>query len=158
MDKQTSIPKTMDEAMLEYQKLSVIASQDKKNPHFGNKYASLEAAIDAARYANQFGIYFEQPLDMIVLEGTIVQIVRTQIRHQPSGEMRESICPIRTKDPSDPQKMGSGITYAKRYSWLAAFGLPTDDDANDASKGPTKPDTNIVNVTPSSSNVEKVKF
>ena len=158
MDKQTSIPKTMDEAMLEYQKLSVIASQDKKNPRCGNKYASREAAIDAARYANQFGIYFEQPLDMIVLEGTIVQIVRTQIRHQPSGEMRESICPIRTKDPSDPQKMGSGITYAKRYSLLAAFGLPTDDDANDASKGPTKPDTNIVNVTPSSSNVEKVKF
>jgi hypothetical protein len=158
MDKQTPLPKTMDEAMLAYQRLAVVATQDKKNPHFKNSYASLEAAIDAAREANQFGIYFEQPLDMIVLEGTIVQIVRTQIRHQPSGEMRQSICPIRTKDPSDPQKMGSGITYAKRYSLLAAFGLPTDDDANDAAKGPTKPDTNIVKVTPSSSNIEKVKF
>ena len=157
MDKQTPMPKTMDEAMLAYQKLAVAATKDSKNPHFKNNYASLEAAIDAAREANQFGIYFEQPLDMVVLEGTIIQVVRTQIRHQPSGEMRESICPVRSKDPSDPQKMGSGITYAKRYSLLAAFGLPTDDDANEASKGPTKPDVNIVTVTPSKT-VEKVKF
>ena len=35
---------------------------------------------------------------------------------------------------SDPQAMGSAITYAKRYALQAIYGLATeDDDANSAS-------------------------
>lgn len=159
MDKQTSIPKTMDEAMLEFQKLKVAAVKDGVNPHFKSNYSTLEEVIEAASQANEFGLYFTQPLDLIVLGDQIIQVVQTTIVHAPTGETRVSPCPVRSKDPSDPQKMGSGITYAKRYGLQAAFGLPSkDDDGNEASKGPTKPDTNIVNVTPSSSNVEKVKF
>ena len=46
MDKQTAMPKTMDEAMLAYQKLAVAATQDKKNPHFKNNYLSTVLFFD----------------------------------------------------------------------------------------------------------------
>jgi hypothetical protein len=51
-----------------------------------------------------------------------------------SGESVTGRTPVLTKDNTDPQKMGSGITYAKRYGLQAAFGLPSeDDDGNEAS-------------------------
>ena len=128
--------KNFDEAMLAFQKLSIAAVKDSKNPYFKNSYASLEEVMDAARQANQFGLYFAQPLQMIALLDQVIQVVQTEITHAPTGEKRTSQCPVRVADPKNPQAMGSGITYAKRYSLQAAFGLATDDDANEASKAP----------------------
>ena len=129
--------KNMAEALLEFQKLAVSASKDSKNPHFKSNYASLEAVISAANQATQFGICFTQEIDFEFHGDTGMTFVRTVIIHAPSGENRESRTPIRSKDPSDPQKMGSGITYAKRYGLQSLLGLPSeDDDGNDASKTP----------------------
>lgn len=138
---QAAAPANFDEAMLAFQKLQVSAVKSGKNPHFKSNYATLEEVMKAASQANEFGLYYTQPLDMIVLEGQIIQVVQTTIVHAPTGEKRVSPCPVRSKDPSDPQKMGSGITYAKRYGLQSAFALPSeDDDGNEASKGaPTKP-------------------
>lgn len=139
---QNDMPDTFDKAMLAFQKLSVSAKKSGNNPHFRSTYATLEAVMEAATQANQFGLYFSQPLDIIVLEGNIIQVVNTTIVHAPSGEKRTSPCPVRSKDNNDPQKMGSGITYAKRYGLQSAFGLPSeDDDGNAASAKPTRPTT-----------------
>ena len=91
----------------------------------------------AAAHQRRFcaGLYFMQPLDLITVGEQVVQVVRTEIVYAPSGETRTSICPIRSKDNQDPQKMGSGITYAKRYSLQAAFGLPSEDDDGEAGAG-----------------------
>lgn len=124
-----------NDAMLAFQKLAVSATKEGKNPHFKSTYSTLEEVMAAARQANQFGLFFMQPLDLITLGEQIVQVVRTEIVHAPSGETRTSICPIRSKDNQDPQKMGSGITYAKRYSLQAAFGLPSEDDDGEAGAG-----------------------
>lgn len=139
-----ALPKTFDEAMLAYQTEAVVAVKDSKNPHFKNNYASLEAVIEAAGQANKYGLYFMQPLDLITIGDTVVQVVKTIIVHTPSGEKRESLCPVRSKDNNDPQKMGSGITYAKRYALQSAFGLPSeDDDGNTAAQAkPQQPTTN----------------
>jgi len=128
-------PQNLAQALLEFQKLAVKASKDSKNPHFKNNYASLEAVIDAATQATQFGICFTQEIDFEFNGDTGMTFVRTVLIHAPSGEQRVSRTPIRSKDPTDPQKMGSGITYAKRYGLQSALGLPSeDDDANEASK------------------------
>ena len=134
----TTVPSNFDEAMLAFQKLSLGAVKGGKNPHFRSTYATLEDVIDAVTQANQFGLYFTQPLDLIVLDGHIVQVVKTIITHAPSGEKRESLCPVRSKDNNDPQKMGSGITYAKRYALQSAFGLPSEDDDGNKAAEPTK--------------------
>ena len=122
-------------AMLAFQKLAVSATKEGKNPHFKSTYSTLEEVMAAARQANQFGLFFMQPLDLITVGEQVVQVVRTEIVYAPSGETRTSICPIRSKDNQDPQKMGSGITYAKRYSLQAAFGLPSEDDDGEAGAG-----------------------
>ena len=36
--------------------------------------------------------------------------------------------PLHVRPGSDPQKMGSAITYAKRYAITALFSIPTEDD------------------------------
>lgn len=133
-------PKNLAQAMLEFQKLSVSAVKDGKNPHFKSNYATLEAVINAASQATKFGICFTQEVDFEFHGETGMTFIRTVLIHAPSGDTRESRTPIRSKDPTDPQKMGSGITYAKRYGLQAAFGLPSeDDDGNAASQPPKKP-------------------
>jgi len=128
----------LNTALLEFQKLNVSATKDSKNPHFKSNYASLEAVIQATSQANQFGICFTQDIDFDA-ESSMV-FVRTTLIHAPSGETRTSRTPIRSKDPADPQKMGSGITYAKRYGLQSMLGLPSeDDDGNEASKSTNKP-------------------
>lgn len=128
-------PANFDMAMLAFQQLAVAATKEGKNPHFKSTYSTLEEVMHAARHANQYGLFFMQPLDLITVGEQVVQVVRTEIIHAPSGEKRTSICPIRSKDNQDPQKMGSGITYAKRYSLQAAFGLPSEDDDGEAGAG-----------------------
>ena len=131
------VPSGMGSALLEFQKLAVSASKDSKNPHFKSSYASLEAVISAANQATQFGICFTQEIDFEFNGDAGMTFVRTVLIHAPSGEQRTSRTPIRSKDPADPQKMGSGSTYAKRYGLQSALGLPSeDDDGNEASKEP----------------------
>lgn len=130
------MPKTFDEALLEFQKLKVQASKGSKNPHFKSQYASLEDVMRACDEGNQFGLVYSQPLDLIEIGGQVLQVVVTKVTHVPSGETRQSPCPIRSKDPNDPQKMGSGITYAKRYALQAFYGLCSDDDGNLAATPP----------------------
>lgn len=134
---QDNIKKTtisnLNTALLEFQKLNVSATKDSTNPHFKSTYASLEAVIQATSQANQFGICFTQDIDFEA-ESKMV-FVRTTLIHAPSGETRSSRTPIRSKDLADPQKMGSGVTYAKRYGLQSMLGLPSeDDDGNEATK------------------------
>ena len=142
--------KTLNEALLAFQSLQVSAKKDGKNPHFKSNYATLESVIQAASQAQQFGICFTQEIDFDVVDGSIVQFVRTVIIHAPSGETRMSRTPIKTKDDTDAQKMGSGLAYSKRYGLQAIMGIPSsseDDDGNAATvksaaplaKTPTSP-------------------
>ena len=110
-------------ALLEFHKTNPSAFEDKRNPHFKNQYASLESVINTVRTASQFGLTFTQEMDF---EGDIT-FVRTVMMHS-SGDTRVSRTKIVSKDPNDPQKQGSAISYAKRYGLQSIFGLPSDDD------------------------------
>lgn len=125
-------------ALLEFHKTNPSAFEDKRNPHFKNQYASLESVINTVRTASQFGLTFTQEMDF---EGDIT-FVRTVMMHS-SGDTRVSRTKIVSKDPNDPQKQGSAISYAKRYGLQSIFGLPSDDDdgeiANKDGKPPTDP-------------------
>ena len=141
----TDAPKTVQNvspniatALLEFHKTNPSAFEDKRNPHFKNQYASLESVINTVRTASQFGLTFTQEMDF---EGDIT-FVRTVMMHS-SGDTRVSRTKIVSKDPNDPQKQGSAISYAKRYGLQSIFGLPSDDDdgeiANKDGKPPTDP-------------------
>ena len=110
-------------ALIAFHQTNPHAFEDKRNPHYKNKYASLESVIKTVRTASQFGLTFTQEMDF---EGDI-SFVRTVMMHS-SGATRVSRTKIVSKDPNDPQKIGSAISYAKRYGLQSIFGLPSDDD------------------------------
>jgi hypothetical protein len=124
--------KTLNEALLAFQSLQVSAKKDGKNPHFRSNYATLESVISAASQAQQFGICFTQEIDFEMGDNGIIQYVRTVVIHAPSGETRTSRTPILTRDNTDPQKMGSGVSYAKRYGLQSIMGIPSEDDDGNA--------------------------
>ena len=132
-------------AMLEFQKLSVTAKKDGKNPHFRSNYSKLESVIEAVNQGNQFGLFFTQEIEVKNYQRDIVVV--TTVRHIDDDNTYVSKLPILLDDVSmkNPQKIGSAITYAKRYTLQAVYGLPSeDDDGNEASK----PTINISKPTP----------
>jgi hypothetical protein len=126
-------------AMLEFQKLALSATKGGKAniPSQGGKrsYARLEDVIEAVAEANQFGLFFTQEIEVKNYQKDI--IVVTTVRHIEDDNTYVSKLPILLDEVSmrNPQKIGSAITYAKRYTLQAVYGLPSeDDDGNEASK------------------------
>jgi len=59
-------------------------------------------------------------------------LLSTRITHADSGQYKEIDYPVRVKDPTDPQKLKSGHTYARRDSLELVFNLAeSDDDLDD---------------------------
>tara|TARA_Y100000593_G_scaffold94928_1_gene197311 strand:- start:3428 stop:4111 length:684 start_codon:yes stop_codon:yes gene_type:complete len=100
-------------------------SKDSKNPFLENTYASLSAVINASREPlTKNGLSVSQ----WIINGHLV----TFLGHA-SGQWLQSAKRIITKDLSNPQSEGSGITYSRRYSLMAILNLaPDDDDGNSA--------------------------
>ena len=127
-------------AMLEFQKLSVSAKKDGKNPHFRSNYSKLESVIEAVNQGNQFGLFFTQEIDYVWTshhDAKSEVVVVTTVRHENDESTYVSKLPIILSNANmeNPQKVGSAITYAKRYTLQAVYGLPSeDDDGNEASK------------------------
>lgn len=113
---------------------------DSKNPHFGNKFASLLAVSNVVRPAlAKFGIAYRQSVESI---GEGHYVFTYAYGYEADGTRVEVVlATVPITIVSDPQKMGSALTYAKRYCLLAAFGLvgDEDDDAEAASKPAAKP-------------------
>jgi len=108
------------------------AVKTSENPFFKAKYADLSSVWEACRKplsANNLAVV--QTTDFI--DGYPGVIIETMLLHS-SGEWikgRLGICPAKT----DPQSMGSAITYARRYALAAIVGIaPEDDDAEGATE------------------------
>lgn len=117
-------------ALVKAQKAFEPARKQSNNPAFRSKYASLENCIDAVLEAlNANGIFFCQPSS----ECNDGVIVETLFIHE-SGETFSAGKLHVPAAKQDPQGYGSALTYARRYSLLAACGIaPEDDDGNAAS-------------------------
>ena len=102
-------------------------AKNAQNPSFGSKYADLSCILEAV----------EEPLGfngLVILqapgsyEGGCISLT-TRILHE-SGEFME----VKSSIPlefADPQGVGSGITYLRRYALASLLGLyQVDDDAN----------------------------
>ena len=131
---------TLRQAMLEFQRLAVTAKKDGKNPHFRSNYSTLESVISAVNQGNQFGLFFTQEIDYVYtshMDTKSEVVVVTTVRHVIDESTYVSKLPIIMSKANyeNPQKIGSAITYAKRYTLQSVYGLPSeDDDGNEASK------------------------
>lgn len=111
------------------------ADKNKENPHFRSKYADLGNVVDAIKPALQnHGLTFTQ----ICHDTTSAATVETVVLHE-SGEWLSCGLVSVPVSKNDAQGFGSALTYARRYSLSAAFGVaPEDDDGNAAAKNAPK--------------------
>jgi hypothetical protein len=135
------------------------ALKDKNNPAFRSKYADLGACLEAVEGAlldNDIALYQETFEDQtgVTVETVLLHTTGETIRggklHVPAAKQ-------------DPQGYGSALTYARRYSLMAACGIaPEDDDGNAAAKAvrEQKPDSvglaNAVNAIKTADSVEDI--
>lgn len=108
--------------------------KDSKNPHFKNKYASLDRIVDEIRPILQ-----KHGLSVLQFpSGDGEKVTITTILLHESGEWIQSepltLVPVK----KDPQGVGSATTYGRRYQLSAFLSLNTgeDDDGNEASTPP----------------------
>lgn len=133
--------KEIASALVKAQKEFGPALKTHTNPAFRSRYADLSACVEAVIDAlNNNNIFLMQPTH----ECTDGVIVETIFIHS-SGEQISSGKLHVPATKHDAQGYGSALTYARRYSLMAACGIaPEDDDGNNASKpkpAPAKPAT-----------------
>lgn len=132
--------KEIAKSLVKAQKAFGPALKSATNPHFRSKYADLSACVEAVIDAlNGAGIALVQHSHECE-DGVIVETVFV---HE-SGETYSAGKLHVPASKKDPQGYGSALTYARRYSLMAACGIaPEDDDGNAASKPKSIPDAII---------------
>jgi hypothetical protein len=110
------------------------ALKSSSNPHFKSRYADLAACVEAViEGLNNNGIALMQRVSSYD-SGVVVETVFV---HE-SGEVINCGQLQVPATKQDAQGYGSALTYARRYSLMAACGIaPEDDDGNAASKRPS---------------------
>ena len=84
-----------------------------------SQYASVGSVMTKVKEAAQHGLSFSQLVDY---EDGIGMHLKTYIMHT-SGDEKIGRYPIAVDDMTNNQKLGSAISYARRYALMAALGL-----------------------------------
>lgn len=111
--------------LLDFQKLGISIKKNKINPHFKNEYADLNEILEKVKPPlNALGIAI---IPKASREGV------TTVLHDTEDDTTEE-CFIPFINPTDMQKLGGAITYARRYGLTSLLCLEDeDDDGNTAS-------------------------
>lgn len=131
----TATSKSIYQALVAAQKNFESAAKTSNNPHFRSKYAALDVCVDAVKEAlNNEGIFLLQKTH----DCTDGVMVETIFIHESGDQLSGGVLHV-PASKHDAQGYGSALTYARRYSLLAACGIaPEDDDGNAATKAPPK--------------------
>jgi hypothetical protein len=121
----TSIYTKLHQAKQEIGKVA----KNSKNPHFKNTYADLNSLIEAVEpILLEKGLLLLQPLQ----SGKVTTIIfDTESNESISSEMD-------LPQISDPQKIGSAITYFRRYTLQSLLTLQAVDDDGHLASQPSK--------------------
>lgn len=118
--------KNINTQLLDLKKHIGKVSKESTNPFFKSKYMDLSTLLEHVEpLLQERGLLLLQPLKD--------NLVTTLIIHTESNELVESS--LMLPNLTDPQKIGSCITYYRRYTLKSLLGIQEeDDDGNKASK------------------------
>lgn len=117
-------------ALLAVQAAVKAVPKDGFNPHFKNKFATLDAILEAVRpllVANGLSLVQGGATPHTGEDGKVTAlVVETMLVHS-SGEWISNgvVMPLAKQDP---QGAGGAVTYGRRYSLSLLLALATDDD------------------------------
>jgi hypothetical protein len=119
--------------LLAFQKLGVSIKKDANNPHFKSKYADLSEVINKVRPAlSEVGI--------TLIQASCETGLNTTLYDDKTDTAITGFLPF--IGATDPQKLGSNLTYLRRYSLVTMLGLEDDDD--DGNTAAVKPPAKTV--------------
>lgn len=123
---------TLATALVAAQTEMPAVERDGTNPHFGSSFVTLSKLIASVRpVLNDHGIAVVQ---MPSQDEQGRPALTTRLIHE-GGESIEATMPL-LMTKSDPQSLGSALTYAKRYALAAVLAIADqeDDDGNAAAE------------------------
>lgn len=121
---------SISKALVKFQSKLKPVTKDSKNPFFQSRYADLSSILQAVMpILSESGLALTQPMR---IDGDKTILITKLIHESGESIASEMILPTH----SDPQKLGSLITYYKRYQLQALLGISTeeDDDGNSVSQ------------------------
>ena len=123
-------------AFVEARKEFAPALKTSTSPHFRSKYVDLSGCVEAVLDAlNNHGFALIQKTHDCENGVKVETIFMYETGEQISGGVISV-----PADKHNAQGYGSALTYARRYSLMAACGIaPEDDDGNAATKAPAPP-------------------
>jgi hypothetical protein len=128
-----SLKENLPSALSQAQAEMLEVKESGYNPHFKSNFSTLTDLIRASRPAlTKYGLSITQYPHS---QDGVTYLV-TKMLHA-SGEAIVGQVAIYLKDHTDIQKLGSAISYLKRYAYAAICGLSTsesDDDGNSLSE------------------------
>ena len=95
-------------------------SKDNKNPFFKSSYFDVNTLINNLK---PLFLKYKLVLSQPIINGevhSIIKCIESQERTEPSS--------LELPEINDPQKLGSCITYFRRYTLVSLLGLMADDD------------------------------
>ena len=116
--------KTIYQKLAQAKKEIGAISKDSKNPFYKSKYFDINQLLQHVEpVMEKYGLMIMQP----IIEGKVVSLI---IDVETGNDCRSE---IKLTDERDPQKIGSQISYFRRYSLSSLLCLQAqDDDGNQA--------------------------
>lgn len=115
-----------------------VMSKDKSNPFYKSSYFDINQLIQVIRpLEEKYNISITQPLtrsESYFMGGMSAKpstLIRLRIVDLDTGEEEAYETPI--PENPDPQKMGSAITYYRRYTLVSYLGIEAEDDDGNSS-------------------------
>ena len=116
--------------LLEVQKEVGAISKDSKNPFFKSKYFDINKLIEVVNpVISKHGLVLLQPIQDNKVQSILID--------SESGENVKS--ELELPNLSDPQKIGSAISYYRRYTLSSLLGLQAEDEDGNGLKAKPKP-------------------
>lgn len=123
--------KTLNQKVFALQAEVGAIAKDSKNPFFNSKYFDINGLIKHI-----------QPLleknRLLLIQPIGNKIVSSVIRCIDSNE--QMVSEMELPNISDPQKMGSAITYYRRYTLQSLLALQAEDDDGNSASRQSKPE------------------
>jgi hypothetical protein len=109
-------------------------SKTETNPFFKSKYFDINSLIQQVDpLLEKYGLLLLQPIE----NGNVI----SKIYHVETAESVSSS--IILPNLTDPQKLGSAITYYRRYTLQSLLGLQAEDDDGKKASQPSKPQQSV---------------
>lgn len=116
-------------ALQKFQDINAAVRKDGNNSHFSSKYATLENVINSIKEpCKKVNVGYQQWADGLEIHTRVFMI------NQPDDYIEQVLEMVLD---ANPQRMGSAITYYRRYSLGLIFNLQFDDDDGNAAAGIT---------------------